>query len=114
VDCGHDHISPDNVVDASTCALPETTWFFSGGDHFKIDEYGFNSWFFDAPEPQTVFTEERYPQFLMADEDRLPIPMVVEEVERSFGDVMLQILIKLAGVIVYAFTWWLPPLTRII
>ena len=114
VDCGHNHISPDNVIDASTCALPETTWFFSGGDHFKIDEYGFNTWFFDAPEPQTVFTEERYPQYLMADEERLPIPMVVEEVERSFGDIMLQILVKLAGVIVFVFTWWFPPLTRII
>ena len=29
----HNHISPDNVVDASTCALPDHTFFFAGQAH---------------------------------------------------------------------------------
>ncbi|NLP48562.1 MAG: hypothetical protein GX345_06420 [Clostridiales bacterium] len=29
----HNHISPDRVVDASTCYLPEHTWFFAGQHH---------------------------------------------------------------------------------
>ena len=29
----HNHISPDNTVDASTSYLPDTTWFFAGQHH---------------------------------------------------------------------------------
>ncbi|HOU10653.1 MAG TPA: hypothetical protein PL044_02445 [Clostridiales bacterium] len=29
----HNHISPDRVVDASTCWLPEQTWYFTGQHH---------------------------------------------------------------------------------
>ncbi|NLO45348.1 MAG: hypothetical protein GX107_02465 [Clostridiales bacterium] len=29
----HDHISPDNAVDASAGALPDTTWFYKNMDH---------------------------------------------------------------------------------
>jgi hypothetical protein len=29
----HNHISPDRQVDASTCCLPEHTWFFAGQHH---------------------------------------------------------------------------------
>lgn len=29
----HNHISPDRVVDASTCLLPDTTFFFDGQNH---------------------------------------------------------------------------------
>ena len=29
----HNHLSPDGMIDASTCALPENTWFFKGVGH---------------------------------------------------------------------------------
>ena len=32
----YDMISPDDMVDASTCAFPFTTWYFGGQDHEKI------------------------------------------------------------------------------
>ncbi len=32
-DCGHNHISPDGCVDASTGLLPEHTFYFCGQDH---------------------------------------------------------------------------------
>lgn len=30
---GHNHLSPDGVLDATTCALPENTWFFKNAAH---------------------------------------------------------------------------------
>ena len=33
VDCGHNHLSPDGRIDASTCILPENTWFIKGMLH---------------------------------------------------------------------------------
>ena len=32
-DPAHNHLSPDGMIDASTCALPENTWFFKGIQH---------------------------------------------------------------------------------
>ena len=32
-DPAHNHLSPDGMIDASTCALPENTWFFKGVGH---------------------------------------------------------------------------------
>ena len=32
-DCGHDHISPDRQIDASTCMFPEQTWFIRDMAH---------------------------------------------------------------------------------
>ncbi len=63
----HDHISPSNTVDASTCYLPENTWFV-------YEQYHTQSWF----DPYTrglifellltdsianVHSDDRYPQF---------------------------------------------------
>lgn len=33
----HNHISDDDVIDASTSALPENTWFFSGVSHMGLN-----------------------------------------------------------------------------
>lgn len=65
-DCGHNHVSPDMIVDASTCKFPEITWFFKGMDHVTYPEdyiYLINK-FLDTPEQVTVHTFEEYPQFL--------------------------------------------------
>jgi len=32
-DPAHNHISPDRTIDASTCCLPDQTWFFAGQHH---------------------------------------------------------------------------------
>lgn len=32
----HNHISPDRVVDPTTCLFPDTTWFFKGQPHDKL------------------------------------------------------------------------------
>ncbi|MDR2753464.1 MAG: hypothetical protein LBB50_04060, partial [Oscillospiraceae bacterium] len=63
--CGHNHISPDRTVDASTCLFPETTWFVAGVQHMENGRVeDLSGWFFDSPEAPTVHTdEENRPQF---------------------------------------------------
>ncbi|MBQ3603368.1 MAG: hypothetical protein IJA02_05990 [Clostridia bacterium] len=69
VNDGHNHISPDNKIDASTCALPENTWFVKDMLHCTTHDGhgGLYNWFFendDSAEMLTVHSNPAYPQFL--------------------------------------------------
>ena len=64
---GHNHISPDGIVDASTCALPDHTFFLKGQDH---EGSGRNdnlimliTRLVSAKAYETVFSMEAWPQF---------------------------------------------------
>lgn len=65
-DCGHNHISPDKKIDASTCAYPEYTWFVKGNAHNAFDtEYrNFIKWAILFDGQPTIRSNEQYPQFL--------------------------------------------------
>jgi len=68
---GHSHLSPDRRVDASTCLLPEQTWFVKDMMHSDIllpalDD--FVAFLADSKKQPTIFTDAGYPQFLV----RLP------------------------------------------
>ena len=71
VNDGHDHISPDNHIDASTCALPDNTWFVKDMMHCTThDGHGeFYRWFFENDDNAdlNVFSNKDYPQFLQND-----------------------------------------------
>lgn len=78
VQCGHNHVSPDLIVDASTCMLPEHTWFIKDMIHteFRTDYRAMVSWILESPAQPTVFTDARYPQFQqfnIADETLSPV-----------------------------------------
>ena len=63
---GHNHVSPDRMIDASTCLLPEQTWFALNKMHGWEDSYGgWYEWFLATDKPY-VFENERYPQFMEA------------------------------------------------
>ncbi len=69
---GHNHLSADNRIDASTCALPENTWFVKGMLHSTTHSghAEFYRWFFendDKPEILNVHSNSAYPQFLLND-----------------------------------------------
>lgn len=68
--CGHNHISPENVIDASTCAFPEYTWFIRGNGHadFGDDYCEFIEWAIRYKGQPTVRSSKKYPQF-MAEND---------------------------------------------
>ena len=78
VDNGKDMISPDNVVDASTCQAPMQTWFIKNLGHISYrtdDGTGeFYVWLLKADEQYTVESNEKYPQFMYYDTE---IPMLM-------------------------------------
>lgn len=64
----HDHVSPDLLIDASTCILPENTWFIKNLTHldFSSDTAAeFVVWLAVSNGVQrTVHDTGKYPQFL--------------------------------------------------
>lgn len=77
---GHSHISPDNKVDASTCAFPEYTWFVRDSMH---DNYGgdfetliMRAFEFDGQ--MTVRDDPDFPQWLQETTPSHVIPMTAE------------------------------------
>ena len=71
---GHNHISPDNRVDASTCLLPDQTWFIKYAPHFTPDHYAFFDFLYDSKRQPTVFTDAEFPQFMTRQADGTFIP----------------------------------------
>ncbi len=65
------YISPDKMVDASTCILPDTTWFIWGCRHSLFPDYMFDylQRFFDADGELTVFDDPTLPQYMVAHMD---------------------------------------------
>ena len=68
IDCGHNHVSSDRVIDASTGMFPEYTWFVKDMLHldfpYMSEAADFLMWLVTADEQYTVHTSERYPQFM--------------------------------------------------
>ena len=63
------YLSPDNMIDASTCLLPEKTWFIKNlyhGDFPYGPDYLIDA--FLLAEDMTIDTYEEYPQYLDYDE----------------------------------------------
>ncbi|MCL2298572.1 MAG: hypothetical protein FWC27_00295, partial [Firmicutes bacterium] len=58
-----DYISPDRCVDASTCLLPDVTWFAKGLPHTAQWDYsGWYGWWLAAKD-YTIRDNEKYPQY---------------------------------------------------
>ena len=71
VKCGHNHVSPDKIVDASTGAYPEYTWYFKMQQHssFTNAYVQFLNWAVHYNGQPTVRTNKKYPQFIKIDSD---------------------------------------------
>ncbi|MDR3312946.1 MAG: hypothetical protein LBS96_00640 [Oscillospiraceae bacterium] len=62
---GHNHISADRVIDASTCVLPEQTWFVKGYQHqAESGGAGLYAWFLRYDGQPTVWSDAGHPQFM--------------------------------------------------
>lgn len=86
-------ISPDNVVDASTCQAPMQTWFIKNLGHISYgtdDGTGeFYIWLLSANEQYTVESNEAYPQFLYYNTDTpmlMPYEYEVEDGNDGEGE----------------------------
>lgn len=79
-------VSPDNVVDASTCQAPMQTWFIKNLGHIAYgtdDGTGdFHVWLLTADEQYTVDSNPQYPQFMYYD-TQIPQLMTFEEKEEN-------------------------------
>ncbi len=63
------YISPDRMIDASTCILPENTWFIKDMLHSTTHD-GHDEFYrilHESEEQLTVFDMEEYPQFMQND-----------------------------------------------
>jgi hypothetical protein len=70
-----DYMSPDWMIDASTCMFPDQTWFIKNMKHMEFDpkEDGNNCdlfiWLANATEQYTIDSNELYPQYLFYDRE---------------------------------------------
>ena len=97
VDCGHNHLSADGQIDASTCMFPESTWFIRDMGHVDYP-YGSGTDLIitlSASEKQlTVFSDAKYPQFLKysyADNTLIP----VEDMQETPADAVFNVLTRI-------------------
>lgn len=83
---GHNHVSWDYKVDASTCMFPEQTWFIKNQQHnnYSLENGTMDIvlWLLDSNEQMTVTTDPvNYPQFWLYNTyKRTTKPMVNDEV----------------------------------
>lgn len=107
VDCGHNHISYDNNIDASTCMFPEQTWFVR--DMMHVDyPYGeptdFLIWLMQSEEQLTVHSDPRYPQFILYKvDDNSMSPLDENSTQKTTVDIIFDILGKIIDFIANAF-----------
>ncbi len=99
---GHDHISPDNQIDASTCMLPDQTWFFRDMGHVDYP-YGestdFIMWLATSEKQLTVYDNEQYPQFMTYDYDNAKLlPLTKEAVAPTVTDTIFDVLAKITEI----------------
>lgn len=83
---GHNHISPDNVVDASTGLLPDTTFYFDGQNH---ESTGSNdiivrlaTKILATDDIETVYSDPNFPQFNIGRNTKKLIRTVLPDAKR--------------------------------
>ena len=91
------YISPDKMVDASTCLLPDTTWFIYGSGHteFPAIIHDFMMKFLKANGNMTVFSDPTAPQYMFytgpEDNGDTLVPMTAENAqELDSGNVVFK------------------------
>ena len=80
--CGHDHLSADGQIDASTCMFPEQTWFIRDMAHvdYPVGESAdFIIWLAASDQQLTVRDSEKYPQFMKYDSSENTLSPVTPE-----------------------------------
>lgn len=84
------YLSPDKMIDASTCLFPEKTWFIRNISHDpfppSIDELIYE--YFNNSGKLTVFQDERFTQYLDYDSEKdtiTPITALSEEKPDNSG-----------------------------
>ena len=65
---GHNHVSTDGIIDASTCYFPENTWFIKYNKHVGIphntDCQKLMTYLVTSEEYVNIYSNESFPQFM--------------------------------------------------
>ena len=83
-------VSPDRMIDASTCAFPEKTWFIKNSTHLgtlngdESAEYRFMDWLIASGAEMTVENED-YPRFMIEKNHQLE-PLTAENDASALGN----------------------------
>ena len=96
--CGHNHLSADGLIDASTCAFPEYTWFIKNNGHnvFEPGYCGFLNWALRYKGQPNVRTNPLYPQFMNSNGDTLsPVTGADKKDSRSNINIIFSSIIAL-------------------
>lgn len=96
--CGHNHVSADNIIDASTGAYPEHTWYIKGNPHneFSAPYREFITWMILFDGQPTVHSNEAYPQFMeIKDDELIPVDGPREEDGRNHIRIIIESIIFL-------------------
>ena len=67
--------SPDGVIDASTCALPDQTWFIKGSSHTYKTSHDLRQWIIHCKAYPSIHENPLYPQYLYLTKDGKTIPL---------------------------------------
>lgn len=73
--------SPDNLVDAASCVLPDQTWFVKYNGHDAGPSWALRRWIIYSPAQPTVFDEPDFPQYLKRTENGGAAPLTGDEPE---------------------------------
>ena len=89
-------ISPDRVIDASTCLVPQYTWFMKGLNHVEYNEESsrFFVWLLTSEKQYDIYTNPLYTQFMRYDYNKVYLSPMLHE----YGDVNLDGKIDLVDV----------------
>lgn len=83
------YVSPDQVIDASTCYLPNETWFIKNMKHVGFsneqNQCKFYAWLMTTDKQVTVNSNADYPQFLLYnDETKVLSPLGMQRGDVNF------------------------------
>ncbi len=87
------YVSPDQVIDASTCYLPNETWFIKNMKHVGFsnaqNQCAFYAWLMTVDKQVTVHSNADYPQFLLYnDETKVLSPLGMQRGDVNFDGVI--------------------------
>lgn len=99
---GHDHLSADRQLDASTCMFPEQTWFIRDMAHvdYNVGEAtDFIVWLAGSEKQLTIHDSESYPQFMKYDSKSNTLSPVTDKLlEPTVFSQIFAFLSKLAAI----------------
>ena len=83
---GHNHLSADRQIDASTCMFPEQTWFIRDMAHVDYNvgnSTDFLIWLAKSEKQLTIHDSESYPQFMKYNSKSNTLSPVTDELLKS-------------------------------